>query len=422
MKAILAALLSVGVAASAAAGVGVTQSEFLKISLSPRAAGMAGAFGAVADDLAALEYNPAGLGLISNSQVMAMGAQWLADIRFAGLTGAHVVPYLGTIAVGINVMDSGGGMLGVGEIVGSSADFQASNFLGRAGWGRTLLDNLTVGAGAKILKEDIAEFSSSGISFDAGLIYTPVQKLSVGLAVRNLGVAAAFEENEDSLPVVIKFAGALKAMDGPFGQVVAAADVDYYPAPQNLFRPAVGVEYWGGKYLALRAGYAFRKTDLSEEVGFAAGIGVRWQAWRFDLAYEPFSGLGQTFRVSLNCEIWPRVSLPLPGSVVGEFRSLPAGRIQVSAPPFVTAEAGEGSVLLKWERPEVSSLSGYNVYYRRADEGRFGKFNDEPVVETALIIGGLESNVRYVFTVKAVDAANPPRESVASPQAEAIPY
>ena len=75
---------------AARAGVGATQAEFLKIGISPRAAGMAGAFGAVADDLGALEYNPAGLGLINNSQVAAMAVQWIADIRFASLAGAHV--------------------------------------------------------------------------------------------------------------------------------------------------------------------------------------------------------------------------------------------------------------------------------------------------------------------------------------------
>ena len=86
------------------------------------------------------------------------------------------------------------------------------------------------------------------------------------------------------------------------------------------------------------------------------------------------------------------------------------------------SEAGEGSVLLRWEAPQVSSLSGYNVYYRKEGTGRFSKFNEEPLVTTTAIIGGLESNVRYTFVVHAVDDANPPRESVPSPQADAIPY
>ena len=413
---LLGAVMAAGLAAGAHAGAGATQSEFLKIGLSARAAGMAGAFGAVADDLGALEYNAAGLGLLTNSQVSFMYSRWLADVNFGSVAGAHLIPFLGTIGGAINLLD-------VGTIEGTSvASFKASSFLIRLAWARTLMENLTVGAGAKILNEKISDFNSSGGTIDAGVLYTPVRGVTLGGAIMNLGAVSAFESKSDPLPIQAKIAIAWKGLESDFGQLIAAADLDWYLPPANLFNPAFGVEFWGGRYFALRAGYAVKQTDLAGLVGFAAGIGVRWETLRVDYAFAPFAALGTTHRVSLNWEIWPLVSLPIPGSNVGEIRSVsPTGPLP-PAPPYLQAEAGEGSVLLKWDAPQASSLQGYNVYYRRDGDRDYSKYNNEPVASTTIIVGGLETNVRYFFVIKTVDASTPPRESVASPQSTTIPY
>ncbi len=412
----LVLVLCAALASRAGAGVGATQSEFLKIGLSARAAGMAGAFGAVADDLGALEYNPAGLGLLENSQVSMMYSRWLADINFGSVAGAHVIPLLGTVGLGLNLLD-------VGSIEGSSVkSFTASSFLLRAGWARSIRDDLTVGAGLKVLNEKISDFNSSGGTLDGGALFTPVRGLTIGAAIMNLGTVSAFEQKKDALPLLVKVAGAYKGLEGDYGMLIGSVDLDYYPAPASLFNPTFGAEYWGGRYFALRAGYAVRKTDLSSLVGFAAGIGVRWQSLRIDYAFAPFSSLGTTHRVALNWEIWPLVSLPVPGADVGELRTTSTSRVLPPAPPYVTAEPGEANALLKWDAPQASSVAGYNIYLHKEGEKEFKKYNEEPVTVTTLIVGGLTTNVRYVFIVKSVDDAKPPRESAPSPQATTIPY
>jgi len=412
----LAVFLTVALGASASAGVGATQSEFLKIGLSARAAGMGGAFGAVADDLGALEYNPAGLGLLNNSQVSMMYSRWLADINFGSVAGAHVIPFLGTVGVGLNLLD-------IGTIDGSTTkSFTASSFLLRAAWARSIRDDLTIGAGLKVLNEKISDFNSSGGTIDGGALYTPFRGLTLGAAVMNLGTVSAFETAKDALPTLLKLAAAYKGLEGDYGMLIGAVDLDYYPAPASLFNPTFGAEYWGGRYFALRVGYAVRKTDLSSLVGFAAGVGVRWQALRIDYAFAPFASLGTTHRIALNWEIWPLVSLPVPGSDVGELRTTSTSRVLPPAPPFVTAEPGEANALLKWDAPQASSITGYNIYLHKEGEKEFKKYNDEPVSVTTLIVGGLTTNVRYVFIIKSVDDATPPRESAPSPQATTIPY
>jgi len=400
----------------AMAAPGATQSEFLKIGLSARAAAMAGAYGAVSDDLGALEYNPAGLALLSNSQVSAMYAQWLADINFGSVAGAHVLPFLGTVGGSLSAISTG-------TIEGNLRNFEASSYLVRAAWARSLMENVSVGAGLKVMQESIANLSSTGGTVDGGILFVPVHGVTLGAAIMNLGKASAFEDVSDSMPLLMKVAAAFKGMESAYGMVILAADLDYYPAPARLFYPAVGVEYWGGRNFALRAGYARRETDLSAEAaGLAVGLGVRWENLRIDYAYAPFSSLGNTHRVTFNWEIWPLVSLPIPGSNVGEFRNAGAIRTALPAPPSVTADAGERSTLVRWETPEASNIGGYNVYYRKEGAGGWKKYNQEPVDGTALLLNDLDSGARYSFTVRAVDDVKPPRESAPSPTATAIPF
>lgn len=420
----LATALVAVLAARCWAGAGLTQAEFLKVGLSPRAASMGGAFGAVADDLGALEHNPAGLAQLSNSQVSAMYVRWISDIQFASLAGAHVVPALGTVGFSWKMVDLGGGLLGSPKIEGSAKDFAATSHLLTGAWSRALRDDLCVGAGAEILSEDIADSAAAGFALNGGALYTPSRGVSLGFTVFNLGTAAAFESQKNGLPLTVKASGAWKAFEGDLGQVVAALDLAWIPPAKRgwLPSPAFGVEYWGGRYFAVRAGYTPTDTDLSELVGFAAGVGARWRNFRFDLSYAPFSALGQAIRGAVNWEIWPLVTLPVPGSAVGELRTLTGARAQLPSPPYLTAEAGEGSVLVKWEAPQGSGLAGYNVYYKSEGAARFSKFNEEPTQALSVIVGGLAKNIRYFFVVKAVDDARPPRESAASPQSSAIPY
>lgn len=415
MRSILACALMALLPSGALAGPGATQSEFLKIGLSARPAGMGGAFGAVADDLGTMEYNPAGLGLLSNSQVSASYARWLADINFGSVTAAHVMPYLGTIGFSVAV-------LGMGSIEGNLKDFEAASYLVRAGWGRSLLGSLTAGVGAKVIRESISDLKSSGGTLDAGLVFVPWRSFSLGLSVMNLGKTSAFEEKSDALPLLVKYSLAWKGLGGEMGMVVAAVDVDWYPAPANLFYPAVGVEYWGGRNFALRAGYARRDTDLaSDAAGLTLGMGVRWEVLRLDFAYAPFSSLGNTLRFTFNWEIWPLVSLPIPGSSVGEGRSV-ATRALLPSPPAVLVEGGERSALVKWESPQASDVAGYNVYYRREGDSSWSKANPEPVESETFLVTGLESNVRYHFHVRAVDGSRPPKQSAPSPTATTVPF
>ena len=59
--------------------VGTTVANFLTIPVGPRASGMGGAFIAVANDVTAAYWNPAGLSRIPRSEFTASTVEWLVS-------------------------------------------------------------------------------------------------------------------------------------------------------------------------------------------------------------------------------------------------------------------------------------------------------------------------------------------------------
>ena len=79
------ALLCVsGVRAEAASGA-----SFLKIGVGARAVGLASAYTALADDVTALHWNPAGLSRLGSKQLAATHAELYADTRYDFFGYAH---------------------------------------------------------------------------------------------------------------------------------------------------------------------------------------------------------------------------------------------------------------------------------------------------------------------------------------------
>ena len=67
--AILPLAFSLHPSALFSAGVGTTAGQFLRVGLGARAVGLGGAFSALADDVTAIYWNPAGLAQIENREV-----------------------------------------------------------------------------------------------------------------------------------------------------------------------------------------------------------------------------------------------------------------------------------------------------------------------------------------------------------------
>ena len=93
--------------ASVITKTGTTAAQFLKIGIGARSIGMGGAFTAVADDISALYWNPAGLARMGGGQASFNHVNWIADVQYEAASAAVAVDGLGTLAVGFSATNVG---------------------------------------------------------------------------------------------------------------------------------------------------------------------------------------------------------------------------------------------------------------------------------------------------------------------------
>ena len=81
--------------------VGTSSAVFLGIDIGARASAMGGAFVAVANDLTAIYWNPAGIARLESPQLALIHTQWIVDTKFDW--GAMSIPLGRFGTIGLNV-------------------------------------------------------------------------------------------------------------------------------------------------------------------------------------------------------------------------------------------------------------------------------------------------------------------------------
>jgi len=164
-----------------------------------------------------------------------------------------------------------------------------------------LADALSVGVGLQGLYGSIDTFFGMGLAGNVGATYQfPVDGLTAGLAVRNLGYQLkAFQAGRDPLPV--DFGLGLGYQPNPSLSLV----LDAHRPIDNRVSVRAGVEGWVADLLAVRVGYSTEGVDLKsgggEDIlaGLTTGLGFRWHGYQLDYCFIPMVELGVAHRLSL---------------------------------------------------------------------------------------------------------------------------
>lgn len=318
--------------------------DFLAGGVGGRALGMGGTHVALAQDVSAGYWNPAGLSGIHYPEVAYMHAE-----RFAGVVsfdyGSVAWPINSRSTLGISFFRSG-----VNDIKNTLdawdperdqpkpnpedhvSTFSAADAAFFLSYARALRENVTVGASAKIIRRNIGDFANAwGYSFDVGARYRigqlilgvnvqdaasmrqswtvdqerlsniedvfgealPQGGVEVVLPVARLGSGYAFDFGDNS--VVMGFDVDL-AFDGQRAYALNTGDISYHPR--------LGAEYSYKGIVSLRAGVG--DVTKSERFGWNAspsvGAGFRLHQLSVDYGFGDFAGLasdlGYSHRIS----------------------------------------------------------------------------------------------------------------------------
>jgi len=301
------ALLSMIAAASLCAGatparageakVGTSGAQFLKIGAGTRPTAMGDAFTAVADDVNAVYFNPAGLSQLKSAELTAMHTQWFENIDYA--FGAFALPTAaGTFAISAATLEVADiRKRGLDESdQGSFTNVDSTYALS---YGRRWGDTLSLGATARLIKAQIDSASASSWGGDVGVLKkfadTPY---SVGLAARHFGQEVKFRDEGDPLPFVVD-GGA----SGRFVNDHLLLSLKLSLPRDNDLQYGAGVEWAerasdGFRYAA-RAGYHTLGTDADGASGVTVGAGIGYRRLDLDFAWVPMGDLGNTFRYAV---------------------------------------------------------------------------------------------------------------------------
>jgi hypothetical protein len=304
---------------------GSSGSVFQKIWVGARAAGMGGAYSALADDITALYWNPAGIARLENTNVGATYTRWFADIthNFIGATMPISEKY--RVGVSLTVVDYGTMERATLEKDFNAGTFNANDLAFAVTVAGALTERFSFGGTVKYVRNAILDLSADGIAFDAGSLYqTDFYNTKISLALTNLGPERSFQGNSLS---ILADAGDINQVTRPLDarlatnpfpiplsfRIGAATDVFQNTVEDQNLNVALdfaahsdgpetfnlGAEYLWNNLVAVRAGYAFNQDQL----GLGAGVGFRYKSEDFngniDYGINTTADLGLIHRISI---------------------------------------------------------------------------------------------------------------------------
>src|SRR5580698_7588092 len=146
--------------------------DFLTIDSGARSEGMGGAFTAIADDVTALTWNPAGVALLSHPEVGYLHMLYLSDIGYN--FGGVAVPLPAgqdTFGIGAGIVNLGTGpfdsTLGLAPAVSAGDNAFLLSLAYR------VKNIIAFGVTGKYILRDLAGYNASALGGDAGLLITP---------------------------------------------------------------------------------------------------------------------------------------------------------------------------------------------------------------------------------------------------------
>jgi hypothetical protein len=293
-------LLIGGMAGAASIGstAGTTAGEFLRLGAGARAAAMGEAFGAVADDVYSLYWNPGGLANIDGRQALLAHTMWFMDVNHEYAAYAQKLPgNLGAAGISVTYLMT--------SFEKRSGDTDSADSSGNVGdmavgvtYARPLVYGINGGVTAKYISSTLDADTAVSAAFDIGLqkrLPFWGERVNLGLSVLNLG--GSLKYISDAVAIGNTFDLGVAVRDAYIKNLKFAVD---YRMMLNSTSNSVnaGIEYaWQAApdiTILPRAGFESQNSSLT------AGFGFCWKQYELDYAFLTHADLGTANRISFN--------------------------------------------------------------------------------------------------------------------------
>ncbi len=331
-----------GVFAKVSYAQGEAAVPFLLLAPDSRAGGIGESGTGLADNSAAIFWNPAGIAFLSGTEVSITHSNWLPqfnlDLFYDYLTYRQYIEDIsGSITASITYMNFGEFVRTAEDSpdpIGTFRSFDAALTLGYA---TKLSNDWGLGFNFRIIHsrlsdQSVGEEQGSGVatsvSFDISAMWRPEKfvlplvdeniggKFSLGFNLSNLGPKIYYidKAQADPIPTNFRLGFAYKVIDDEFNSLIYTLDFskllvsrdstgsdEFYQAIisawgdesfSNEMRDIVtsmGLEYWYGTpgdfLFALRAGFFYEDPSYGNRKFVTFGAGIRYDIYGFDFSY-----------------------------------------------------------------------------------------------------------------------------------------
>ncbi len=275
-----------------------TAASFLRISPNARQVGMGEAFTAMANDYNLLRYNVGGLGILRKAKLSTNFHRWIGDTQQGDIEFSFPF-FFGVAGFGLTYFSEGSITALNENFLPTGGVAQSSDLMLSWGFGQQLKvfgNTLSFGAGGKLIRQDLAGFSGTGIGVDVGAVYA-FKHISLGATLQNITVSKIkLRDQAELLPETIRGGIALRLPLGEKMKWNIATDIAR-TRDEDEYKIYTGTELRIDETISLRAGYKFFDSALAPwSVGFGLIMPMQWLAnssTELDYAFAPLDAFDE---------------------------------------------------------------------------------------------------------------------------------
>lgn len=259
---------------------GVNTAAFLRLVPDAKTAGMGRTFTAVADNEAAVFFNPAGIAFQNYNSFAFTHHIMFEDIKKEFLTvkfKPHNVPIM--MAVSGLYIDYGSLKRTTYSAPEGLGNFSANEGYIMLSLGKMIEERLALGGNLKLLRRKIDTFDDEGFAGDISMLYKFLEyNFQIGAGYYNIGPDISLYDKNEHLPGMFRAGIAWLLLNN---QITLAFDI--FKVRDEKFQYGLGFNWGINNTIFLRAGYN-SENDIGS--GFSFGGGIKLQELTLDYAYE----------------------------------------------------------------------------------------------------------------------------------------
>lgn len=291
---------------------GISTAQFLKIGVGGRATAMGDAFVAIANDVTALYWNPAGLTQFTENQIIFSHNKWVVDINHDFIGAVYHLDDANSFGISLTSLS-----MEDMKVTTEYAPFGTGEYFGFSDMGiavsysRKMTDQFSFGGTIRYMEESLDRLKMRGLMIDLGTYYwTGLGTTRFAVAVTNFGndlapdgevVLVGNRSKSDwqsfSPPTMFRIGFAFEPYEDETNRITTSIQLNH--PNDNSENLSLGFEYVWNKMFFARGGYKINVDEQNYSFGAGVNVPISIANVSVDYAFANFTRLGSAHRFSI---------------------------------------------------------------------------------------------------------------------------